>query len=111
MIEFATYVCRRPNDYRYFTITAKYDPSDPNHDMMPNLHVYEAMFKATTPEESQKRANEYIKKIQDKISLSAQRKIVEEQESGSYVLMPDGTKAKIAVDPKLPYKNAKIMGE
>lgn len=111
MIEFATYVCRKPNDYRYFTITTKHDANDPNQDMAPNLDVCEAVFKASTPEESQTRANDYIKKIQDKISLSAQRRIAEEQEAGSYILMPDGSKAKIQVDPNLPYRSAKTKGE
>jgi hypothetical protein len=108
-MEFACYVCRKPNDYRYFTITTKYDPKDPNQSMMPNVHVYEAIFRAETPNEAQAKANEYIKKIQDKTSLSQQRKLVEAQEAGSYLLMPDGTKAKIDVDPTLPYKNAKFL--
>ena len=108
-MEFTTYVCRKPNDYRYFTITVKYDPSDPNHDVMPNLHVYEAVFKSSTPEDSQARANEYIKKVQDRVSLSQQRKIVETEEAGSYLVMPDGTRAKIQVDPNLPYKNAVFL--
>lgn len=98
MIKFVTYVLRRPDDYRYTTITEIYKEEDEQHDLIPNQNFYVAKFEADSASESVELANEFIIDKQKNEPLDYIMSEVKSKETGSYISMPDGSK--VIIEPQ-----------